>query len=519
MLSAIVPLLLLASPSPPRPPSSSRRGEAGAARSGGASSAPSPSALTSAAVGNAEEDSAPVDGWGMRRDARDEWLDEALIERPPSSSDAFETASRLVERFLADDAIDRPPLRRIDVEGFDDGDRDEGFDLLFGAPAPPSSAASEVDAAPLARRKRTSKKRKKRTTLKLTVAYRGSDFCGWEDQRHELYRADDSSGRSGDDGRIDEDGSATADAASDATRPPPSLPSVQGTLADVLGPLLGRGGASAVGSEGGSEEGGSEATTKRVKPLEVKVAGRTDKGVSAIGQVCRVRTWTELEEVESRVTDEFNRRTAATGLGARIRSVEVTGDEFHPSFGAKGRSYVYLVDLDEDSDGSDASDEGDGRAGIAADLAPRMDRMLRALEGKELDYFAFSHGKVKTQTTMCTLIRARACVAEWTGDDADIDDGGPKGDVEGIGKRAICVELAGDRFLRRMVRILVGTALREAHGARIVEDREGSGEGGRRGEGDEGRDDALLRILSARDRRLRSRAAPPDGLVFVGAKF
>ena len=31
------------------------------------------------------------------------------------------------------------------------------------------------------------------------------------------------------------------------------------------------------------------------KPIEIKVAGRTDKGVSAIGQVCRVRTYKEIQ--------------------------------------------------------------------------------------------------------------------------------------------------------------------------------------------------------------------------------
>ena len=50
-----------------------------------------------------------------------------------------------------------------------------------------------------------------------------------------------------------------------------------------------------------------------------------------------------------------------------------------------------------------------------------------------------------------------------------------------------------------MVRLLVGTALREAY----------------RG----GSDDSLLRILASRDRKERSRAAPPDGLIFVRAEI
>jgi hypothetical protein len=122
--------------------------------------------------------------------------------------------------------------------------------------------------------------------------------------------------------------------------------------------------------------------------------------------------------------------------------------------------------------------------------------MLRELEGKELDYFALSHGKVVTETTLCRLYRSRASIVELTGDN----------DCYGIAsykhkQQALCFELVGNRFLRRMVRLLVGTALREAH------------RGGHDG------DDALLKILLTKDRRMRSRAAPPDGLIFVGAEF
>ena len=78
---------------------------------------------------------------------------------------------------------------------------------------------------------------------------------------------------------------------------------------------------------------------------------------------------------------------------------------------------------------------------------------------------------------------------------------GNNNDASSAEKRlAICFEIVGNRFLRRMVRILVATALREAY-------RENSS------------DDALLHILSTKDRRQRSRAAPPDGLSFIKAEF
>lgn len=66
---------------------------------------------------------------------------------------------------------------------------------------------------------------------------------------------------------------------------------------------------------------------------------------------------------------------------------------------------------------------------------------LIAIQGRELDYLAFSFGKVKTENTLCTLTTARARI------------------VETDSQRAVGIELVGDRFLRRMVRILVGKAI------------------------------------------------------------
>ena len=36
-----------------------------------------------------------------------------------------------------------------------------------------------------------------RTNLKMTLAYRGLDFIGWEDQQHELYRGNNSNKKNG----------------------------------------------------------------------------------------------------------------------------------------------------------------------------------------------------------------------------------------------------------------------------------------------------------------------------------
>ena len=385
----------------------------------------------------------------MKRDDCDEWLDQVLIERSSNAPSIFSVASSVVESYLSSNANDsRPLLRRVPYREDDSVDstipkyeKVEQFEALFGTCNNKNNDDGLI--SPTKKIARFSKKNRKRTNLKMCVAYRGLGFCGWEDQRHELYRNNSSSSSSS---------SSSTDNTDNTDQP---LPSVQGTLADILTPAIG--------------------DSANTKPIEIKVAGRTDRGVSAIGQVCRLRTWNEIPDIEAYVQELVNREATDCDLGLRITNVEQVGPDFHPSFGASSRSYAYLIDLEDNES-----------QGISRNLVPRLERMLRELEGKELDYFALSHGKVKTVTTLCTLHHSRASTVEYIGG----------GDHK---RQALCFELVGNRFLRRMVRLLVGTALREAH----------------RG----GDDDALLHILLSKDRRERSRAAPPDGLIFVRANM
>jgi len=433
----------------------------------------------------------------MQRDGADDWLDDVLIERfskeacndeqQQQYSSIFDTASFVVENFISGDVEDtssRPLLRRVkDTEKVDVDETSKCSDMfavLYGTSSSStihelnnneSISSSSTPQQPV--RKRTSKKNRIRTNLKLTVAYRGLDFCGYEDQRHELYKRKD----------MNETNTSNIDAGH-------LPPSVQGTLVDILHPVL----------RDNADDEQQKNTDSRYrqfhqkkqqknnnKPIEIKVAGRTDKGVSAIGQVCRVRTYKEMHDTERYVTELVNKQMEQSGLGLRIMNVERVENDFHPSFGATSRSYAYLMDLDDDNG---VGIESNIRPRISPSLVPKLDRMLQSLEGKELDYYAMSHGKVKTQTTLCTLYHARAGIVEWE-------------DNTGQTRQAICFELIGNRFLRRMVRILVATTLREAY----------------REDGSSGNDEALLKILASKDRKLRSRAAPPDGLIFVRADF
>ena len=426
----------------------------------------------------------------MQRDLCDEWLDEVLIQRSSKDesgsgdlSSIFKTASLVVENCLSvateteASTINTPSLRRVpyDIDSTYISDdhylwAEKMFTPLFGTPNDDVLCPSSTASADTVRQaiKRTSKKNRVRTNLKITVAYRGLDFCGWEDQRHELYRKKT---RGQDTTTTREINGETSSAADQQT-----MPSVQGTLLDILDPVLNR-----RADDDDEIESEASLTMKRfqqkrrvnTKPLEIKVAGRTDRGVSAIAQVCRVRTWEDIDDIKTYVKSVVNEDTANGNGGLRITNVESVGGDFHPSFGATCRSYAYLIDLDMDDEKGHSSVDlcESTRPTISRSIVPKLDRMLRAIEGNELDYYAFSHGKVKTQTTLCTLHHARAGIVEWTGDSDDTSLAQKR--------QALCFELVGNRFLRRMVRILVATALREAYR-------------------DDAPRDALLKILSSK---------------------
>lgn len=249
-------------------------------------------------------------------------------------------------------------------------------------------------------------KDKKRHFL-LTIAYRGSDFCGWQRQ-------------------LDH---------------PHGTPAVQQVLEDWLQELNGD------------------------KKVDVRVSGRTDAGVHAIGQVGRFRTFQELE-----VDDVDRHMQNLPSDSLRVTSVQRVSRAFHPTFGATCRAYVYMIDAWSDS---------------MTEPLNALNELLQTLEGKELDYIALSYGRIKTQDSLCTLYHARASLVEDTI----------------TGRQSVCIELVGKRFLRRMVRLLVATALRLA-----LQQKQPSA-------------DALLDLIKTHDRLRILSPAPPDGLMFVGARF
>ncbi len=243
----------------------------------------------------------------------------------------------------------------------------------------------------------------------LRLAYRGSDFCGWQSQPNN-----------------------------------DQLPSVQQTMEEWLQVL---------------EE----------EKVNVRVCGRTDAGVHAIGQVARYRS--RNQKLQPMHVQNYLSRTLHPSYGLKCLEVLPVTKSFHPSFGAESRAYVYLIDVENLNDPSR--------------IVNAIDRQLASLQGLSLDYIAMSYGRLKTQTSVCTLHHAQCHLVH-----------DPK-----TGNHAICIELVGDRFLRRMVRMLVENTLRIAVRTNLQDGN------------------LLYDHLESRDRSRSGNAAPPDGLIFVGAAF
>jgi tRNA U38,U39,U40 pseudouridine synthase TruA len=132
------------------------------------------------------------------------------------------------------------------------------------------------------------------------------------------------------------------------------------------------------------------------------------------------------------------------------------------------------------------------------DVASRANVMLGALEGCELDYNAFGRSTPKGKNCRCLLHYASALLAS-------LPAGGTVTDTKRSRIPVLVFQLVGDRFLRRMVRTLVATTVRES----IVGSAEHPGEVR----------NALLTVVRTEDRLVSAPSAPACGLCFAGAGY
>jgi tRNA pseudouridine38-40 synthase len=223
-------------------------------------------------------------------------------------------------------------------------------------------------------------------TLKLTLAYDGTRFVGWQRQGEGE--------------------------------------SIQGLLEDALARL----------------EGG---------PVSVQGAGRTDAGVHARGQVA-----------SARVTFPHDSATLVRALNAhlppeiRVLSVEDAAADFHARFSARSKTYRYLVRNAAVADPFDRQYVWH----LPEALSLEDMRAAAALIVGTHDFAAFRSVGAEVATTVRTMTRS-----EWRESDG-----------------VLCYEIAGDGFLRHMVRAIVGTLVEIGRGWRPPHQMQSLLQGGRR---------------------------------------
>jgi len=181
------------------------------------------------------------------------------------------------------------------------------------------------------------------------------------------------------------------------------------------------------------------------------VGGRTDRGVHAVGQVVSFRTRRAVPPV----------RVAAAVAPAddpdlAVLDIRRVAGRFHAQFSARQRRYAYFW-----TDGCDF------------ELLPALRRLLDPLVGRH-DFTAFARDTPAGRSTRRRVVATDVRLAR-------IDE-----------RAALRFDIAAEGFLRRQVRVLVATALREA--------RAGASPS------------RLLELLATCDRRLTAPPAPPDGL-------
>ncbi|KAH7527814.1 hypothetical protein FEM48_Zijuj05G0006400 [Ziziphus jujuba var. spinosa] len=311
-----------------------------------------------------------------------------------------------------------------------------------------------------------------RLTFKIVLSYHGGSFDGWQKQ--------------------------------------PGLNTVQGLVEKSLGKFV--------------DEKKAQVLKDKCLPLEgcAVVAGRTDKGVTALQQVCSFYTWRKdikSEDIEVAIN------SAAPGT-LRVKSVSEVSRVFHPNFSAKWRRYLYIFPFNDGEDGQQSSPSGEDieqfRSNESGDelnngcgeshyesvqnliindneeidsgnkpktfSIRRVNQLLQQLEGKLLSYKMFARDTKASRNVLAAVLFALiSAVFVYFSEDS----------IEG--RRVMCVELVANRFLRKMVRVLVATSIREAAAG--------------------AEEDALLKLMDATCRRATAPPAPADGLCLVDVGY
>jgi tRNA pseudouridine38-40 synthase len=197
------------------------------------------------------------------------------------------------------------------------------------------------------------------------------------------------------------------------------------------------------------------------------VAGRTDTGVHALHQVASVHVSGGAPPSAAPLA-----LNAALPHDVAVRRAVAVSDDFHARHSARARAYVYRVRTGRLRPALDARRVLHHPRSLDRDV---LDQWAGAIVGAH-DFTAFTPAETQHQEFVRTVTLARW---EWDGDEGRL-------------------VIAADRFLRHMVRTLVGTMLQAARGEPLA---------------------SAERLLAGAHRRDAGVTAPPWGLYLAGVRF
>ena len=198
-------------------------------------------------------------------------------------------------------------------------------------------------------------------------------------------------------------------------------------------------------------------------------SGRTDAGVHALGQVANFLTHSTIpvEGFQKGLNSLLPRDIV-------VQSAEEMDLQFHAQYGAKGKTYRYVILQREFP--SALFRNYSWRVPGALNV-PALEEASRLLTGRQ-DFTSFQGADADTEDPVREVFRA-----EWS--------------VKESGFLHFTIE--ADGFLKHMVRNIVGTLVDVGKGKQSPEQ--------------------FGQVLRARDRRQAGMTAPPQGLFLVGVKY
>lgn len=204
------------------------------------------------------------------------------------------------------------------------------------------------------------------------------------------------------------------------------------------------------------------------EPVAITGAGRTDTGVNASYYVAHFDCAAEIADPE-RIVYKLN---FLLPPDIAVSTLTRVADDAHARFDAREREYRYFIEPRKNP----FSRGGTWQYYVPLDVE-RMNEAAASLLAFD-DFTSFAKLNSNNKTNICRILRA-----EW-----QIDDRG-----------VLCFTIRADRFLRNMVRSIVGTLVDVGRGRYTPEEFRG--------------------IVAARDLSRSSGGAPPQGLFLSDVRY